>query len=138
MKLACLALLLGISSAAAQEPVDRAMIAKFKDEGQNRSKVAATFNHLTNVVGPRLTGTPAYKQAADWAEAQLKSYGLSAVHQESWPFGRGWGLDKLILEMVEQRYRGLLDEGRCHCQMCETRAGWVKAARATTTTPARR
>jgi len=108
MKFACLALLLGVSSAAAQEPVDRAMIAKLKDEGQNRSQVAATFNHLTNVVGPRLTGTPAYKQAADWAEAQLKSYGLSAVHQENWPFGRGWGLDKLILEMVEPYYFPLI------------------------------
>jgi hypothetical protein len=26
-----------------------------------------------------------------------------------------------VLKMLEQRYRGLLDDGRCHCQMCETR-----------------
>jgi carboxypeptidase Q len=97
-----------VSFASAQEPVDRATIAKIKDEGQNRSQVAVTFNHLTNVVGPRLTGTPAYKQAADWAEQRLKAYGLSAVHQESWPFGRGWGLEKLVLEMVEPYYFPLI------------------------------
>lgn len=108
MKLACLALVLGVSTAAAQESVDRAAIARIKDEGQNRSQVAATFNHLTNVTGPRLTGSPAFKQAADWATERLKGYGLSAVHQESWPFGRGWALQKLELEMVEPYYFPLI------------------------------
>jgi carboxypeptidase Q len=108
MKLLCLALVIGVSTAGAQEPVDQAMIARIKEEGLQRSRVEQTFNHLTNVVGPRLTGTPAFKQGADWAEAQLKSYGLSAVHQESWPFGRGWGLDKLVLEMVEPYYFPLI------------------------------
>ncbi len=103
------ALVLGTGpGAAAQEPVDRAMIARIREEAQVRSQVAATFNHLTNVTGPRLTGTPAYKQAADWAEQRLKAYGLSAVHQESWPFGRGWGLDRLVLEMVEPYYFPLI------------------------------
>jgi carboxypeptidase Q len=97
-----------ISGASAQEPVDRAMLARIRDEAQARSQVAATFNHLTNVTGPRLTGSPAFKQAADWATEQLEAYGLSAVHQESWPFGRGWGLQKLVLEMVEPYYFPLI------------------------------
>jgi hypothetical protein len=102
-------MLLGAGSAArAQEPVDRAMLARIRDEAQTRSQVAATFNHLTNVTGPRLTGSPAFKQAADWAAERLRGYGLSAVHQESWPFGRGWGLQKLALEMVEPYYVPLL------------------------------
>jgi hypothetical protein len=77
--------LLGGTPLAAQEPVDLATIAQIREEGQTRSRVAATFNHLTNVIGPRLTGSPAFKQAVDWAEAQLRGYGLAAVHQESWP-----------------------------------------------------
>lgn len=97
-----------ISGASAQEPVDRAMIARIREEAQTRSQVAATFNHLTNVTGPRLTGSPAFKQAADWATQQLRDYGLSAVHQESWPFGRGWQLQKLVLEMVEPYYFPLI------------------------------
>ncbi|HEU5219625.1 MAG TPA: M28 family peptidase [Gemmatimonadales bacterium] len=93
---------------AAQEPVDRPMIARIREEAQARSQVAATFNHLTNVTGPRLTGSPAFKQAADWAADRLKGYGLSAVHEESWPFGRGWTLQKLVLEMVEPYYFPLI------------------------------
>ena len=103
-----LLLLVLSQSMSAQEPVDRATIAKIRDEGLNHSQVAATFNQLANVIGPRLTGSPAFKRAADWAEARLKSYGLAAVHQESWPFGRGWAMDKLVLEMVEPYYLPLI------------------------------
>jgi carboxypeptidase Q len=86
---------------AAQEPVDRAVIARIREEGLQRSRVEETFNQLTNVLGPRLTGSPSYKRAADWSAELLKRYGLSAVHLESFPFGRGWSLEKLVLEMVE-------------------------------------
>jgi len=88
----------------AQEPVDRAMVARIKEEGLQRSKVEQTFNQLTNVIGPRLTGSPAYKRAADWSARELEGYGLSAVHQESFPFGRGWSLEKFVFEMVEPFY----------------------------------
>ena len=102
---AVVALSAGLSgAAAAQEPVDQAMIARIREEGLTRSRVVETFNQLTNVIGPRLTGSPAFKQAVDWTTVELKKYGLSAVHQESWPFGRGWSLEKLTLEMVEPRY----------------------------------
>jgi len=96
------------SGVRAQEPVDRTMIGRIREEAQARSQVAATFNYLTNVTGPRLTGSPAFKQAADWATEQLKGYGLAGVHQESWPFGRGWRQEKLVLEMVEPYYFPLI------------------------------
>ena len=105
---AALAALLLATPAAAQEPVDQAAIGRIRDEGQNRSHVAETFDHLTNVIGPRLTGSPAFKQAVDWSTELLRSYGLADVHQESWPFGRGWSLEKLTLEMVEPRYAPLI------------------------------
>ena len=101
---------LAIASAAAartanaQEPIDQATLARIRDEGLNRSQVGATFNHLTNVIGPRLTGSPAFKQAVDWTAAQLRTHGLKNVHQESWPFGRGWVLKRFVFEMVEPRY----------------------------------
>lgn len=91
-----------------QEPVDLQMIARIRDEGMTRSQVEGTFNQLTNVIGPRLTGSPAFKQAVDWTTALLSRYGLSAVHQESWPFGRGWTLERLTLEMVEPHYLPLI------------------------------
>ena len=80
------------------------MISRIREEGLQRSRVEQTFNQLTNVIGPRLTGSPAYKQAADWTAAELNRYGLSAVHLESFPFGKGWTLEKLVLEMVQPFY----------------------------------
>jgi hypothetical protein len=97
-------LMLCASAAPAQEPVDRTMVARIKEEGSQRSRVAATFNQLTTVIGPRLTGSPAYRQAADWSAAELRKYGLSGVRLESFPFGRGWTLEKLVLEMVSPWY----------------------------------
>ena len=52
-----------ISVAYGQEPVDREMIAKIREEGLKRSKAYETFTHFTEVIGPRLTGTPAHKTA---------------------------------------------------------------------------
>ena len=49
--------LLFVIPVCAQESVDRAMIAKIRDEGLNRSQVMKTFMHFTEVIGPRLTGS---------------------------------------------------------------------------------
>lgn len=83
---------------------DAATLARIRDEGMNRSHVVELFNHLTNVIGPRLTGSPAFLQSIDWSVAKLNEFGLSRVHKESWPFGRGWTLEKFTLEMTEPRY----------------------------------
>jgi len=90
--------------AQAQEPIDRDMIAKIKDEGLNHSQVEETFTHFTEDIGPRLTGSPAHKQAAEWARDKLKDWGLNDAHLEPFEFGRGWTMDRLTLEMVEPRY----------------------------------
>ena len=91
--------------AGAQDP---AQLARIRDEGMNRSRVVELFNHLTNVIGPRLTGSPAFKQSIDWSAAKMTEYGLSKVHVEAWPFGRGWTLEKLTMEMTEPRYFPLI------------------------------
>ncbi len=87
---------------------DAATLARIRDEGMNRSQAAALFHHLTDVIGPRLTGTPAFKQSVDWAAAKLKEYGLANVQLEAWPFGRGWTLERQTVEMVEPRYLPLI------------------------------
>lgn len=97
-----------VGTAAAQEPVDQAAIARIKDEGLNRSQVLPAFDHLTNVIGPRLTNSPAFRQAVDWVAAELRRYGLANVHTEAWPFGRGWTLEGLTIEMTAPRYFPLI------------------------------
>ena len=92
----------------AQEPIDREMIAKIREEGLKRSKIYETFTHFTEVIGPRLTGTPAHKLAAEYARDRLKQYGADNARLEPWEFGRGWTLEKLTIEMVEPRYLPLI------------------------------
>jgi hypothetical protein len=89
---------------ALQEPVDQATIARIREEGLQRSRALATFNQLTNVIGPRLTGSPAHKAAADWTRQQMETWGLVNARLEPFEFGRGWTLEKLTLELSSPRY----------------------------------
>ncbi len=68
---------------------------KIKDEGMNRSQVMKTMNYMTDVNGPRLTGSPGMKRANEWTRDTLASWGLQNAQLESWgPFGRGWTLKR--------------------------------------------
>src|SRR5437867_4676825 len=78
-----------------QEPVDLDGIYKIKDEGLNRSQVMETLSYLTDVYGPRLTGSPQIKAAAAWTTKKLIEWELAYVNLESWgPFGRGWSNER--------------------------------------------
>ena len=59
--------------------------------GFQRSQVMEIVSYLTDVYGPRLTGSPNIKQAADWAVTKLREWGASNPRVENWgTFGRGW------------------------------------------------
>ncbi|AHG89783.1 peptidase M28 [Gemmatirosa kalamazoonensis] len=99
------ALVLAPCGAGAQ---DATALARIRDEGMNRSHALELFDHLTTVIGPRLTGSPAFRQSVDWAAATLRGYGLANVHLEAWPFGRGWSLDGQTAELIAPRYLPLI------------------------------
>ena len=85
-----------------QEKFDSASVAQIKDEGMNRSKVMEILSYLTDVYGPRLTGSPEYLKAANWAREKFNSWGLSNSHLEAWgPFGRGWSLKRYSAHVIE-------------------------------------
>lgn len=68
---------------------------KIKDEGTKNSQVMKTLSYMTDVIGPRLTGSPGMKRANDWTRDTLAGWGLQNAHLEPWgPFGRGWTLKK--------------------------------------------
>jgi carboxypeptidase Q len=100
------ALLLTVPASALLAQPD--VLGKIRDEGLNRSKVQSYFSALTDDIGPRLTGSPAYKRAAEWARDQMVRDGFADAKLEPWEFGRGWVLDKLVVEMVEPRYMPLI------------------------------
>src|SRR4029078_11053150 len=90
---AILAVLIGLPLSAQwpmTEKLDLDAIYRIKDEGLQRSKVMEIESYLTDIYGPRLTGSPNIKEAGDWAMKTMKDWGLTNVHEEAWPFGRGW------------------------------------------------
>lgn len=100
-----LALVLGAGTApatpGAEEPVDLAMVTRIRDEAFNNSKVMDTLAHLTDVIGPRLTGSPQLREANEWTRGQLESWGLQGARLEKWgPFGRGWTFERASVHMV--------------------------------------
>ncbi len=88
----------------AQERIDREVVEKIKAEGFENSHVMEVFNHLTNVIGPRLTASPGYRDAVEWTRDRMIEWGLEDVHLEPWEFGRGWSLERFSVEMLEPRY----------------------------------
>jgi len=75
----------------AQERLNADMIARIRKEEGSRSQIMRTLHFLTDVYGPRLTGTPNHKASAEWAIKQMQSWGFSNGHLEPWEFGHpGW------------------------------------------------
>ena len=77
-------------------------IARIRSEGLNHSQVMQTLSYLSDVIGPRLTGSPNLKRANEWTRDKLTSWGLTEAHLEAWgPFGRGWSLKRFSAQIVE-------------------------------------
>ena len=87
----------------ATETIDLDAVYRLKDEGLQRSKVMEIESYLTDVYGPRLTGSPNIREAADWAQRTMKDWGLANVHSETWPFGRGWQNQRFVANAVTPR-----------------------------------
>ena len=91
------------------EKVDLEVVNKIKAEGMDNSQIMNTISFLTDVHGPRLTGSPYSKVAADWTIQQMSEWGLENPHLEPWgPFGRGWTLENCLVNMVEPTYSPII------------------------------
>ena len=93
---------LAAGPALSQDKIDYASVQKIRDEALgNNSQVMETIRHLTDVIGPRLTGSPNMKKANEWTRSQLEGWGLQNAHLEPWgPFGRGWSYEKSSVTMT--------------------------------------
>lgn len=95
--------------AAAQEKIDLEMMQRIRNEGLNHSKVMDIAFHLTDVSGPRLTISPGFTRAANWAKEQLSGWGLENAMLEPWgEFGKGWELQKMYIAQTKPYYRPLI------------------------------
>jgi hypothetical protein len=95
----CSALLINSSAALAQgqaattgaSAAEVEIQAKIRKAEMEKSEAMRTLHFLTDVYGPRLTGSPNHKAAAEWAIKQMASWGLQNAHLEPWDFGHvGW------------------------------------------------
>ena len=71
--------------------VDQELNARIRAEGEKNSQILRTLHYLTDVYGPRLTGSPNHKAAAEWTVKQMTEWGFTGGRLEPWDFGRpGW------------------------------------------------
>ena len=87
ISLTCFAVL----TAVAQSPTMTDMNTRLRAEEANNSKIMWIMHEITDVHGPRVTGSPGLRDAQDWAVATMKSWGLVNVKLEPWNFNhQGW------------------------------------------------
>ncbi len=85
----------------AEEPVDWDVVNLIRDEGFHRSEIMDTIEHITDVIGPRITNSPQQMEAAEWVRQSLEDWGLENAALEEWgEFGRGWSFTRADVQMV--------------------------------------
>ena len=92
---------LALTGTQAQSPVDLGSVSRIKQEALTRSQVMDHVSWLADVYGPRVTGTPNFARAADWAVKRLTEWGLSNVHQERFAFGQGWRVERFSARLID-------------------------------------
>ena len=75
---------LSVVTPTAQEKVDKDIQWKIRREATDNSQILRTLHFLTDVYGPRLTGSPNLKAAQDWVVKETTAWGLKNAHLEPW------------------------------------------------------
>ena len=112
MKFAFLAWL-PVSILLAADAPDLQMINRIKNEAFKNSKVMDNAFYLTDVYGPRLTGSTNLQAAGEWAVKRMQEWGLKNTALEKWgPFGRGWNCTYFAAHLKEPEYAPLIGFAR--------------------------
>ncbi len=90
--------------AAASQTLPQA-IAKINTEGFQKSEVMNLITDLSDVYGPRLTGTNQYYTAAEWAKKTMEDWGMNKAYFENYCDDcMGWEVKSFNLEMIAPAY----------------------------------
>ena len=102
---------LSISTLSAQEKIDRDINWKIRREATDNSQILRTLHFLTDVYGPRLTGSPNLKGAQEWVVKETTAWGLKNAHLEPWSFGHpGWANERLSVHVISPVKDALVTE----------------------------
>ncbi len=86
---------------SAQPALDPTINDKIRQEEAQNSQVMKTLHYLADVHGPRVTGSPGHKAAAQWAVDTMASWGMQNGKLEAWDFGYpGWANERLSVHAV--------------------------------------
>src|SRR3954447_12192228 len=93
--------------ALAQAPVvDTAGTGRLIDQAMNHSEVMQNLEHLTDVIGPRLSGSPAMRRANKWTASRFQAYGLAAK-LEPYEFGVSWQRGDVTMRLLQPFSRAI-------------------------------
>jgi carboxypeptidase Q len=101
----------GISVSAQQpEQIDLGVVNRIKDEELHNSQVMQTVGYLTDVIGPRLTGSPGLRKAQQYAIDRLAGWGIANGYLDPWGrnFGRGWSLEGFAANVIAPSFSSLI------------------------------
>jgi hypothetical protein len=80
-------------------------LSKINTEGFQKSQVMRLVSDLSDVYGPRLTGTNQYYTAAEWAKQTMENWGVDKVYFENYCNDcMGWEVKSFNIEMIEPAY----------------------------------
>ena len=103
-----LALALPLLGLSQSEKPDAAIVAKIRKEGLENSKVMDIAFNLTDKSGNRLTASPGFMRAANYAKETLAAWGLVNAAVQPWgEFGKGWELEKSYVAITAPYYKSL-------------------------------
>ncbi|MCH7783481.1 M20/M25/M40 family metallo-hydrolase [candidate division KSB1 bacterium] len=101
-----ISILLFSSILSAQEKVYWDVVQKIREEGFERSQVTMFLSYLSDVIGPRLSGSPNMRQAQKWTKEQMDLMSLTNTAIEPWgEHGVGWESDYISIHMLEPDYQ---------------------------------
>src|SRR5947199_7061791 len=86
---------------AAALPTAQSITDRIRQEETANSQIMRTMHFLADVYGPRLTGSPNHKAAAEWAVKTMTEWGFANGHLEPWEFGHpGWSNEHVEAHIV--------------------------------------
>jgi carboxypeptidase Q len=93
----------------AGEKVDSDVNWKIRREATENSQVLSLVHQLTDVYGPRLTGSPNFEAACNWSITEMQRWGMQNGHLEKWDFEHpGWYCDRYSVRVLSP-YKDTLD-----------------------------
>src|SRR5262249_33695921 len=85
----------------AEEKAALELDAKIIADAAKTSEIMKNLGYLSDVIGPRLTGSANLKRANEWAAEVMKGYGLSNVKLEPWEIPIAWERGTAPMKLID-------------------------------------